>query len=150
MWQRLLRRRWPKLRSLTFASLPQRSTPPDWHQDNLLQPVIEILDYYQNLYDHLDKYLYCRLIQETSFGALPLVILTQLPKMSSSTRAKIPRSLTMSYTMHAIKPVKVHINIDALLDILNVVHILVSLIDFTPAIVFLEFFQSSSSVRMRQ
>ncbi|PIA17721.1 exocyst complex component Sec6 [Coemansia reversa NRRL 1564] len=112
---------------------------PDWYQDDLLQPVIETLkDYCQDFHDHLDKYLYRRLMQDL----LSRFALSYIDAVAGKVKFhKGQATEKLNHELHrATKFFKEHMDSSAVSDILNVVRIMVSLIDSTPAMIFLEFF----------
>ncbi|KAJ2703862.1 SNARE-binding exocyst subunit S6 [Coemansia sp. IMI 203386] len=111
----------------------------DWYQDDLLQPVIETLkDYCQDFQDHLDKYLYTRLMQDL----LSRFALSYIDAVAGKVRFyKGQTTEKLNLELHrATKFFKQHMDSTAVLETLNVVRILVSLIDSTPTMIFLEFF----------
>ncbi|KAJ1730144.1 SNARE-binding exocyst subunit S6 [Coemansia biformis] len=112
---------------------------PDWYQDDLLQPVIETLkDYCQDFHDHLDKYLCRRLMQDLlSRFALGYIdaVAGKVKFRKGQTTEKLHSELH-----RASKFFKEHMDAGAVSETLNVVRILISLIDSTPAMIFLEFF----------
>ncbi|KAI7825605.1 exocyst complex component Sec6-domain-containing protein [Kickxella alabastrina] len=94
----------------------------DWYQDDLLQPVIETLkDYCQDFQDHLDNYI------DAVAGKVKFY------------KGQTSEKLTLE--LHrATKFFKQHMDGSAVAETLNVVRILISLIDSTPTMIFLEFF----------
>ncbi|KAJ1758560.1 SNARE-binding exocyst subunit S6 [Coemansia sp. RSA 2523] len=111
----------------------------EWYEDDLLQPVIETLkDYCQDFHDHLDKYLYRRLMQDL----LSRFALSYVDAVSGKIKLrKGQASEKLNLEMHrASKFFKEHMDSGAVSDTLNIVRILISLIDSTPAMIFLEFF----------
>ncbi|KAJ2715834.1 SNARE-binding exocyst subunit S6 [Coemansia spiralis] len=111
----------------------------DWYQDDLLQPVIETLkDYCQDFGDHLDKYLCRRLMQDllTRFALSYIDAVAGKVKFHKGTTTEKLHS-----ELHrASKFFKEYMDGGAVSETLNVVRILISLIDSTPAMIFLEFF----------
>ncbi|KAJ2801721.1 SNARE-binding exocyst subunit S6, partial [Coemansia helicoidea] len=111
----------------------------DWYQDDLLQPVIETLkDYCQDFGDHLDKYLCRRLMQDllTRFALSYIdAVAGKIKFHKGATTEKLHSELH-----RASKFFKEHMDGGAVSETLNVVRILISLIDSTPAMIFLEFF----------
>ncbi|KAJ2776822.1 SNARE-binding exocyst subunit S6 [Coemansia interrupta] len=111
----------------------------DWYQDDLLQPVIEtLMDYCQDFHDHLDKYLYKRLMQDL----LSRFALSYIDAVAAKVRFhKGQTSEKLNLELHrATKFFKQHMDAGAVAETLNVVRILISLIDSTPTMIFLEFF----------
>ncbi|KAJ2478084.1 SNARE-binding exocyst subunit S6 [Coemansia sp. RSA 2131] len=111
----------------------------EWYEDDLLQPVIETLkDYCQDFHDHLDKYLYRRLMQDL----LSRFALSYVDAVSGKIKLhKGQASEKLNLEMHrASKFFKEHMDSAAVSETLNIVRILISLIDSTPAMIFLEFF----------
>ncbi|KAJ2354603.1 SNARE-binding exocyst subunit S6 [Coemansia sp. RSA 2611] len=111
----------------------------DWYQDDLLQPVIETLkDYCQDFHDHLDKYLYRRLMQDL----LSRFALSYVDAVAGKVKLrKGQASEKLNLELHrASKFFKEHMDGAAVSETLNIVRILISLIDSTPAMIFLEFF----------
>ncbi|KAJ1724788.1 SNARE-binding exocyst subunit S6 [Coemansia erecta] len=111
----------------------------DWYQDDLLQPVIEtLMDYCQDFHDHLDKYLYKRLMQDL----LSRFALSYIDAVAAKVRFhKGQTSEKLNLELHrATKFFKQHMDAGAVGETLNVVRILISLIDSTPTMIFLEFF----------
>ncbi|KAJ2726234.1 SNARE-binding exocyst subunit S6 [Coemansia sp. Benny D115] len=111
----------------------------DWYQDDLLQPVIETLkDYCQDFQDHLDQYLYQRLMQDL----LSRFALSYIDAVAG--KVKFHKGQTtekLGHELHrATKFFKQHMDAAAVSETLNVVRILISLIDSTPTMIFLEFF----------
>ncbi|KAI9502180.1 exocyst complex component Sec6-domain-containing protein [Coemansia spiralis] len=112
---------------------------PEWYQDDLLQPVIETLkDYCQDFQDHLDKYLYKRLMQDL-LSRFALSYIDAVAGKVKFHKGKTTEKLSLE--MHrASKFFKEHMDAGAVSDTLNVVRILVSVVDSTPTMIFLEFF----------
>ncbi|KAJ2376872.1 SNARE-binding exocyst subunit S6 [Coemansia sp. RSA 2607] len=111
----------------------------DWYQDDLLQPVIEtLMDYCQDFHDHLDKYLYKRLMQDL----LSRFALSYIDAVAAKVKFyKGKTSEKLNLELHrATKFFKQHMDAGAVAETLNVVRILISLIDSTPTMIFLEFF----------
>ncbi|KAJ2356497.1 SNARE-binding exocyst subunit S6, partial [Coemansia erecta] len=111
----------------------------EWYQDDLLQPVIETLkDYCQDFHDHLDKYLYRRLMQDL----LSRFALSYVDAVAGKIKLhKGQATEKLNLEMHrASKFFKEHMDGAAVSETLNIVRILISLIDSTPAMIFLEFF----------
>ncbi|KAJ2452977.1 hypothetical protein EV183_002562 [Coemansia sp. RSA 2336] len=111
----------------------------EWYQDDLLQPVIETLkDYCQDFHDHLDKYLYRRLMQDL-LSRFALSYVDAIAGKVKLLKGKASEKLNLE--MHrASKFFKEHMDSAAVSETLNIVRILISLIDSTPAMIFLEFF----------
>ncbi|KAI8321290.1 exocyst complex component Sec6 [Martensiomyces pterosporus] len=111
----------------------------DWYQDDLLQPVIETLkDYCEDFHDHLDKYLYKRLMQDL----LSRFALSYIDAVAGKIRFYKGRTTEkLNLELHrATKFFKQHMDSNAVAETLNVVRILISLIESTPTMIFLEFF----------
>ncbi|KAJ2662344.1 SNARE-binding exocyst subunit S6 [Coemansia sp. RSA 1200] len=112
---------------------------PEWYQDDLLQPVIETLkDYCQDFQDHLDKYLYKRLMQDL-LSRFALSYVDAVAGKVKFHKGKTTEKLNLEIH-RASKFFKEHVDAGAVADTLNVVRILVSVIDSTPTMIFLEFF----------
>lgn len=111
----------------------------EWYQEDLLQPVIEtLMDYCQDFQDHLDKYLYRRLMQDL----LSRFALSYIDAVAGKVKFyKGKTSEKLSLELHrAAKFFKSHMDSTAVAETLNVVRILISIIDSTPTMIFLEFF----------
>ncbi|KAJ2161685.1 SNARE-binding exocyst subunit S6 [Coemansia sp. RSA 552] len=111
----------------------------DWYDEDLLQPVIETLrDYCQDFHDHLDKYLYRRLMQDL----LTRFALSYIDAVAGKVKFRKGKTTEkLNLELHrASKFFKEHMEPGAVSETLNVVRILISLIDSTPAMIFLEFF----------
>ncbi|KAJ2885898.1 SNARE-binding exocyst subunit S6 [Coemansia aciculifera] len=111
----------------------------EWYQEDLLQPVIETLkDYCQDFQDHLDKYLYKRLMQDL----LSRFALSYVDAASGKVKFRKGKSSEkLNLELHrATKFFKEHMDSGAVTETLNIVRILISLIDSTPTMIFLEFF----------
>ncbi|KAJ2642820.1 SNARE-binding exocyst subunit S6, partial [Coemansia sp. RSA 1694] len=111
----------------------------EWYQEDLLQPVIETLkDYCQDFQDHLDKYLYKRLMHDL----LSRFALSYVDAASGKVKFRKGKSTEkLNLELHrATKFFKEHMDSGAVMETLSIVRILISLIDSTPTMIFLEFF----------
>ncbi|KAJ2358506.1 SNARE-binding exocyst subunit S6, partial [Coemansia sp. RSA 2611] len=95
-------------------------------------------DYCQDFQDHLDKYLYKRLMQDL----LSRFALSYVDAASGKVKFRKGKSSEkLNLELHrATKFFKEHMDSGAVTETLSIVRILISLIDSTPTMIFLEFF----------
>ncbi|OLY85379.1 Exocyst complex component SEC6 [Smittium mucronatum] len=115
----------------------------DWYQQDLLQPVIETLrDYCLDFRDHLHEFLFMRLIQEL----LERYVISYIDAISNkgarfsknsknSAASKLKKELEVS-----IEFFSEYLEIGAVKEVTNALTMVISLIDSTPTMLFLEYF----------
>ncbi|KAJ2781333.1 SNARE-binding exocyst subunit S6 [Coemansia javaensis] len=111
----------------------------EWYEDDMLPAVIETLrDYCQDFHDHLDRYL-CRRLMQDLLSRFALSYVEAVAGKAKFHKGRTSERLH-SEVHRASKFFREHMDGAAVSETLNVVRILISLIDSTPAMIFLEFF----------